>query len=109
MEEWDPAVNDFVLRCNSCWRTNKHVKIINRDTEGVINAFNEAIHNINGQNPQEIHTDAWRAYREGISKNFANVGHIAKCGINKPHTNNNIAERLNGTLRGLRFFKKCNF
>jgi len=26
MEEWDPAVNDFVLRCNSCWRTNKHVK-----------------------------------------------------------------------------------
>ena len=29
MEEWDPANNDFVLRCNSCWRTNnKHVKII---------------------------------------------------------------------------------
>jgi hypothetical protein len=23
MEEWDPAINDFVLRCNSCWRTDK--------------------------------------------------------------------------------------
>jgi hypothetical protein len=30
MDEWDPAVNDFVLRCNSCWRTNKHVKKIIR-------------------------------------------------------------------------------
>jgi hypothetical protein len=30
MEEWDPAVNDFVLRCNSCWRTNNHVKKIIR-------------------------------------------------------------------------------
>jgi transposase-like protein len=26
MEEWDPAINDFVLRCNSCWRTNKDKK-----------------------------------------------------------------------------------
>jgi hypothetical protein len=25
--------------------------------------------------------------------------HIAKCGINKPHTNNNRIERLHGTLR----------
>jgi len=25
MEEWDQAINDFVLWCNSCWRTNKHV------------------------------------------------------------------------------------
>jgi hypothetical protein len=31
-------------------------------------------------------------YREGISKNVANVGHIAKCGIKKPHI------RLNETL-----------
>jgi hypothetical protein len=23
MEEWDPAINDFVLRCNSSWRTDK--------------------------------------------------------------------------------------
>ena len=29
MEKWDPAINDFVLRCSSCWRTsNQHVKII---------------------------------------------------------------------------------
>jgi hypothetical protein len=27
------------------------------------------------------------------------VDHIAKCGITKPHTNNNRVERLNGTLR----------
>jgi hypothetical protein len=33
MEEWDPANNDFVLRCNSCWRTNKHVKIIRTSRE----------------------------------------------------------------------------
>jgi transposase-like protein len=72
-----------------------------RDTEGAINAFNEAIHNAHGQNPQLIHTDAWRAYREGISKTFGieQVDHIAKCGINKPHSNNNRVERLNSTLR----------
>jgi transposase-like protein len=54
-----------------------------RDTEGAIKAFNEATHNANGQNIQEIHTDTWRACRERISKNFANVGHIAtlQCGI----------------------------
>ena len=35
MEEWDPAINDFVLRCNSCWRTNKnkHTKIIRTSRE----------------------------------------------------------------------------
>jgi late competence protein required for DNA uptake (superfamily II DNA/RNA helicase) len=35
MEEWDPAVNDFVLRCNSCWRTNKnkYTKIIRTPRE----------------------------------------------------------------------------
>jgi hypothetical protein len=33
MEEWDPAINDFVLRCNSCWRTNKYVKIIRTSRE----------------------------------------------------------------------------
>jgi putative transposase len=71
-----------------------------RDTEGAINAFNEAIHNAHGQNPQQIHTDALRAYREGISKTFGlKVDHVSKCGINKPHADNNRAERLNGTLR----------
>jgi late competence protein required for DNA uptake (superfamily II DNA/RNA helicase) len=33
MEEWDPAINDFVFRCNSCWRTNKDVKIIRTSRE----------------------------------------------------------------------------
>jgi transposase-like protein len=35
MEEWDPATNDFVLRCNSCWRTNKNkrTKIIRTSRE----------------------------------------------------------------------------
>ena len=71
-----------------------------RDTEGAINAFNEAIHNAHGQNPQQIHTDALRAYREGISKTFGlKVDHVSKCGINKPHADNNRIERLNGTLR----------
>jgi putative transposase len=71
-----------------------------RDTQGAIQAFNEAIHNAHGQSPQQIHTDALRAYMEGISKTFGlKVDHIAKCGINKPHASNNRVERLNGTLR----------
>lgn len=71
-----------------------------RDTEGAINAFNEAIHNAQGQTPKEIHTDALRAYREGIARTFGlKVDHIPKCGINKPHADNNRIERLNGTLR----------
>jgi transposase-like protein len=70
-----------------------------RDSEGAIQAFNEAIHNANGSQPKEILTDSYRAYREGIAQNFNDVDHIAKCGINKPHSNNNRIERLNGTLR----------
>jgi transposase-like protein len=33
MEEWDPLLNDFVFRCNSCWRTNKQIKIIRTSRE----------------------------------------------------------------------------
>jgi len=33
MEEWDPATNDFVLRCNSCFRTSKNVQIIRTSRE----------------------------------------------------------------------------
>jgi hypothetical protein len=51
-----------------------------RDKEGAIKAFNEAIKKAHGQTPNQIHTDALRAYR-------------------KPHANNNRVERLNGTLR----------
>ncbi len=47
-------------------------------------------------------TDALRVYREGVTQNFENTeatAHIAKCGIVKPHANNNRIERMNGTLR----------
>lgn len=69
-----------------------------RNVEGCIQAFNEAIHNSHGQMPQKVHTDSHRAYVDGL-KVFGGVEHIAKCGINKPHSNNNKIERLNGTLR----------
>jgi transposase-like protein len=72
-----------------------------RDRDGAIKAFNEAIKNAHGQTPNQIHTDALWAYREGINKTFGfQVDHIAKCGVTKPHANNNRVERLNGTLRG---------
>jgi len=71
-----------------------------RDIAGAKQAFNEAIHNSGNAQPHEILTDSWRAYRRGISTSFdPKIDHIAKCGINKPHANNNRAERLNGTLR----------
>ena len=71
-----------------------------RDTNGAIQAINQAIHNSHGNLPQIVYTDALRAYREGISQTLGyKVDHIAKCGITKPHANNNRVERLNGTLR----------
>ena len=71
-----------------------------RDTNGAIQAINQAIHNSHGNLPQIVYTDALRAYREGIRQTLGNqVDHIAKCGITKPHSNNNRVERLNGTLR----------
>jgi putative transposase len=69
-----------------------------RDINGAVQAFNEAIKNNHGSKPDVVYTDALRAYREGV-KTLGNVEHIAKCGINKPHANNNRVERLNGTLR----------
>ncbi len=69
-----------------------------RDINGAVQAFNEAIKNSHNQKPETVYTDALRAYREGV-KVLGNVEHIAKCGINKPHANNNRVERLNGTLR----------
>lgn len=46
---------------------------------------------------RQMHT----ALTEGVAKTFdiTNTDHIAKCGVNKPHANNNRIERLNGTLR----------
>ena len=34
--------------------------------------FREDWKNANGQNPKEIHTDALRTYREGVSRYFSN-------------------------------------
>jgi hypothetical protein len=70
-----------------------------RDINGAVAVFKEAIKNAHGNEPQQVLTDSYRAYREGIAQNFSNADHIAKCGVNKPHSNNNRAERLNGTLR----------
>jgi transposase-like protein len=73
-----------------------------RDINGAIAVFKEAVKNANGSKPDKVLTDSWRAYSQGISeifnKNFK-PEHIAKCGIGKPHANNNRVERLNGTLR----------
>jgi hypothetical protein len=33
MGEWDPTSNDFVLRYNSCWRTNANTKVIRTSRE----------------------------------------------------------------------------
>ncbi|MGE5662672.1 MAG: DDE-type integrase/transposase/recombinase [Ignavibacteriales bacterium] len=71
----------------------------NRDSNGAIAALQQAIKNANGNSPNSINTDAHRSYREAVQKTFPNVDHIAKCGVNKPHANNNRIERLNGTLR----------
>ena len=71
-----------------------------RDTNGAIQAINQAIHNSHGNLPNTVYTDALKAYREGISQTLGyKVDHIPKCGITKPHANNNRVERLNGTLR----------
>ena len=49
---------------------------------------------------QMVYTDALRDYREGIRQTLGNrVDHIAKCGITKPHSNDNRVESFNGTLR----------
>jgi transposase-like protein len=71
----------------------------NRDANGAIAALQLAIKNANGNSPDAINTDAHRSYRDGVSTTLPNVDHIAKCGVNKPHANNNRIERLNGTLR----------
>jgi len=71
-----------------------------RDSNGAIQAINQAIHNSHGNLPKIVYTDALRAYGDGISQTLGNqVDHIAKCRITKPHANNNRVERLNGTLR----------
>jgi hypothetical protein len=71
----------------------------NRDANGAIAALQEAIKNTNGNLPKAVNIDVHKSYREAVSKTFPDVQHVSKCGVNKPHANNNQIERLNGTLR----------
>ncbi|MGC1930987.1 MAG: DDE-type integrase/transposase/recombinase, partial [Candidatus Nitrosopolaris sp.] len=72
-----------------------------RDINGAVAVFKEAINNAHGNEPEQVLTDSWKAYRQGINEAFKTVKpeHVAKCGIGKPHANNNSVERLNGTIR----------
>lgn len=74
-----------------------------RDMDGALNALSEAVQNAHDQKPLTLHTDALRSYAEALPYAFGSRSgapdHIAKCGIVKPHANNNRIERLNGTLR----------
>jgi putative transposase len=58
-----------------------------------------AIKNAQGNLPNSINTDAHRLYREDVSTTLPPTEHVARCGINKVHVNDNRIERLNGTLR----------
>jgi hypothetical protein len=69
-----------------------------RETNGAIQAFNQAIKDSHNSKLDVVYTDALRAYRERC-KTLDKVEHIDKCGVNKPHANNNRVERLNITLR----------
>jgi putative transposase len=72
-----------------------------RDINGAIAVFKEAVKNAHDKLPEQVFTDAWKAYRQGIAEAFPTnkPQHIAKSGIAKPHENNNRIERLNGTIR----------
>jgi hypothetical protein len=65
-------------------------------TKEIVNIL--PIKNANGNLLNEVNIDAHRSDKEGVSKTFPSVEHVARCGVNKPHANNNRIERLNGTL-----------
>ena len=67
-----------------------------RDAKGAIAAFQEAVKNVHGNNPEVVYTDSLRSYYQAIPKG---VKHTRNCGVGKPHETNNRIERLNGTLR----------
>ncbi|MHB1909746.1 MAG: IS6 family transposase [Nitrososphaerales archaeon] len=71
-----------------------------RDESGAVQAFNTALANAHGQKPENVLTDAWKAYILAIPKSLGEVNHVAKCGVgNKPHGSNNRIERANATVR----------
>jgi hypothetical protein len=43
-----------------------------RDISNIVTVSRNDVKNANGQNPKEVHTDALRTYREGVSQNFSN-------------------------------------
>jgi transposase InsO family protein len=63
-------------------------------------AFREAKANARERLPEQLFTDALKAYRDAVKFGLPDAKHVAKAGIKpKLHPNNNRAERLNGTLR----------
>jgi len=70
-----------------------------RDEFGANQALTEAIKNAHGIKPEQIFTDAHRAYNTPVFDQLRGTWHVAKAGIGKPHNNNNRIERLNGTVR----------
>lgn len=41
-----------------------------RDINGAVAVFKEALKNAHENLPEQVFTDSWRAYRQGISKSF---------------------------------------
>lgn len=70
-----------------------------RDEFGAKQVLNAALALTKGAKPEQIFTDAHRAYNEPIFDLLRGTWHVSKSGINKPHANNNRIERLNGTVR----------
>ncbi|SRR5579875_2249090 len=70
-----------------------------RDEAGAVQAFNTALKNAHGLKPENVFTDAWKAYGLAIPKTIGQVNHIARCGIAKPAATNNRIERANATVR----------
>jgi transposase-like protein len=71
-----------------------------RESKSAVMAFQEAVKNAHGHEPYKIYTDSLKSYQAGVSETFHKyIRHVAKCGVNKPHSNNNRIERMNGTLR----------
>jgi len=69
-----------------------------RDVKGANSAFMEAKWNSHGITPENVITDAWRAYPESVQKSFPNAKHVRGVGIRSRRSNNRI-ERCNGTVR----------
>lgn len=72
-----------------------------RDIVGAEQAFTQARENSHDAIPDQVITDAWRAYHDGIKHTLGVwVKHVSHAGIRKRcHATNNRIERLNSTIR----------